>query len=411
MSLFENKKDFLKIFTLSILYSVISFETASFNFIINRIKIYHVLFFFVLIFFLLNIKKIKLQIYEYFTLYLFFFSLFISSVFSLYFTKTLLWSGNILLIIFGLLGAGFLIKPSTTQLFTGIVYGAIPSTFIGYHEYFLKPTLLQKESVILTPLSRIYGTAYEPGYYALILFFASIPILKFFLEIRLQNFKLYEFNKVTLLFSALSFFMVILSTGRSAWISVAVFFLLFTLYQTNFKKILILFTVITISFIVLKNNTKLHSAFTEYLQRSLSVDDRVIGFQQGVNIFLEYPLLGCGLGCFGQAIFFYQPYYWLDYFIYYTKMRDHQSLLWELTTYNFFLEQLVHFGIFGIIWLLCAFFCLFKRCQSTLHNGSLILITTISGLSALLFNQNIFRAYILFLPLIFMGSFWRGSQK
>lgn len=389
-----------KIFFISLTYFFVTLEKYSpFNFgFYGKIKYFHIIFIIIIFMSIKKIFEIKLNKIELYTLCIFILSIVLSLVYSLNFYKSILWTNNILIIIFGLLGLGIMLKPKISEILAGVTYGAIPCYTISYFE--LYNDIINKY-VGWKNLYRIYGTAYEPGSLALMLFFPSVPFLIWMLNLGQKNIIKYNFSNWTIIFSLFALLMLFLSTGRSGWVCIPIFVFLYCLLNLNLKKITIVLFASLLFFLIIYKNENYFFLLTDYFYRNLTDDLRYIGFSKGLKIFLMYPIAGCGLGCFGMAVKEHFPLYWLQNLI--KNNMSENDLMWSLTTYNVIVEQLVNFGSIGLMWFIFAFICLYLRCLKNIEN-MVIFIISVTALIALLFNQNIFRAYILFIPLIFFGS-------
>ena len=386
-----------KILIIAFTFFLSMIERYSFEF--HRLKLYHIFFVFIILITLPYFLKIKIRKIEGFTLSLVLFSLSLSLINSINFYKSLSWTTHIIIIFLGLLSVGILLRPKLNEIFFGITIGSIPSVIYAFYEYTqMKMNHLTSWNNII----RLYSTAYEPGNLALMLFFPSTPFLIWTLQLGQKTGLKFHFPKLILFISLLSFVILILSTGRSGWICIPFFLVLYTLFYPTLRRILLLSSTVLLSIVFFLNNKTFYFLISDYFNRKIQYDVRYQGFEKGIEVFYLNPLFGTGIGGFGQAIKSNFARFWQET-IQTSQIENYKELVWNLTTYNLIVEQLVNFGIIGLIWLVFTLICLYSRCISD-RSYLVVFIITVSSLCALLFNQNIFRPYLMFFPILFLGS-------
>lgn len=387
----------IKITILSLSYCLTMLEHTRYS--IYKIKPFHIVFFLFIIFLFFKIRNLKLAKSEVITLLLFILSTLLSLLNSSYFIKSLFWTFNIYITALGALAIGVLIKPTVNQIFTSIVIGSLPSVIIGLHEYIYNKinNTSQWFSII-----RIYSTAYEPSSLALMLFPPIIPFLIFLMHLGEKKESIIQFPYFITFLSAFSFLIFLLSTGRSGWICLPVFLLYYLLKSLTLRKVIIIATVCILVLIGFFNFNSINLLFTDYFNRNIQNDPRFIGAVMGLKIFLLNPIAGTGVGSFGAEVQNNYIKYWYDN-LDTLSSTNIQNLKWSLTTYNVIIEYLVNFGVVGLISLSMMINLFYKKCSNNIK-FNLVFLTTISMSFGLLFNQNLFRSYFLFLPLVFYGS-------
>ncbi len=366
---------------------------------IKFMHIYYVLI--ILLFPLSKIRNARLTKNEILVLVLYLFNLWFSLLVSKNLSKTFLWSFHLSLTLLGPFLLGIWVRPTLNQLLNGVCLGSVPASLIGLFQliyYSIYPTLWRYS--FYGGLPRIYGTGYEPGNYAHILFFGCIPIL-------LHIFYLYKKEKDTpsnmlLLFALLNSMILILSTGRTGWLCFFIFCFLCIFHQPSIKKTKTAIFLIFLFSILTQVSRSFSKGFFDYFNRNLSADPRTEGMKIGWEIVKNHPLFGVGLGGFGSAVKTEIPSYWRN-LTSTTEASKIQTLEWDLTPFNSLLEHAINFGFLGIFWFLLGNACLLARSDSDADKKIMFFII-ISGIAGSLANQNLFRPYFVFIPIMYYGS-------
>ncbi len=374
-----------------------------YKFLASGIKTVHIFYLLVVLLYPLSkINAIKFNLLEAITLMLYFFSLWFSLLVSTNISKSFLWSIHLSLILSVPFLLGNLFRPTLHEIIKGTCIGAVPAACIGIFQIIYY--IIYPEAMGYNKFPRIYGSAYESGNYAHILFFGCIPLLLCFFNLYKKEGK---GNKLILGFSILNTTMLILSTGRTGWLCFFTFIFLCATYQPSIKKIKTFLSFLTFLFVFPLVNSSFRELFLDYFNRNLSDDPRIEGMKIGWQIAMNNPFFGVGLGGFGAAVKKDAPIYW-------NTIRDtlieskKATLEWELTPFNSLIEHIDNFGFFGLSWLILGYICLLRSCRNS--DKIIYLFILLSGIAGTFPNQSLFRSYVVFIPLLYYGSMVRNRS-
>ncbi len=147
-------------------------------------------------------------------------------------------------------------------------------------------------------LYRIYGTLFDPNFSGALFVFGFILSCGFYLENKQRNSNQHNKPVHYAIFSGLCFTALMLTYSRSSYLMFGVSVILLSIFVRNAKFLFITSLFFIIGLILLPKSLPGEGV---NLARTVSVNSRLVAYQQATEIFLKHPVFGVGFNMYRYA--------------------------------------------------------------------------------------------------------------
>lgn len=239
-----------------------------------------------------------------------------------------------------------------------------------------------------------------------------IPCVAVFMASR--NYRKRQFSTLQfILFTALSFSAILLVNYRYRFLTYILGFVAVSLFTKQFAplirkttiSLLIILSAIYFSLSLAYFRSTILDRFLirNYADDQVSIDRRIVMYKQALELFIEKPILGVGLGNYKDNVqIVYSRFGGRTYEPYYKILQNVYAY-----PHNWFLTVLAENGIVGfavLMWLLYMFFTMDLRLYRKLTGDSLLTFVIISAIGWLFVFANLFTMMHVSLPMVIV--FW-----
>ncbi len=230
---------------------------------------------------------------------------------------------------------------------------------------FLSNTFRDGQAVYINNKIRPAAILTHSNIFSCFMGISVITGLKLYFEKKLS--KLFFFSGITFILTGLSF-----GNSRNAFFSFLISVLLLLFNKNYFKTIILVLIIFILTFFIYTPSTERMIKLNAELKTKTS--SRILLWKSFLNMFVKYPVLGVGPGCFNKLLIYSSPEKLME-------LENFNIKNQALNAHNGFLNILAEFGIIGIIILLLfaiyyfiAFFKLYPLKTLSINHSLLLVV-------------------------------------